>query len=52
MNDHCEVLITQLFSVIYRRKVSDYNRDLFANTELGEYRPKDILINIYLSSDN
>ena len=52
MNDPCEVLITILFSLIYKRKVSDYNRDLFANTELGEYRSKDILINIYLSGDN
>ena len=52
MNDHCEVLITQLFSVIYRRKVSDYNRNLFADAELREDRSKDILINIYLSGDN
>ena len=38
MNDPCEVLITLLFSVIYKRKVSGYNRDSFANTELGEDR--------------
>ena len=33
MNDPCEVLIILLFSVIYKRKVSGYNRDLFPNTE-------------------
>ena len=37
MNNPCEVLITLLFSVIYKRKVSGYNRDLFADAELGEY---------------
>ena len=37
MNDPCEVLITLLFSVIYKRKVSGYNRDLFANTEYNGY---------------
>ena len=52
MNDPCEVLITLLFSVIYKRKVSGYNRDLFPNTELREDRSKYILINIYLSGDN
>jgi hypothetical protein len=52
MNDPCEVLITLLFSVIYKRKVSGYNRDLFANTELREDRSEYILINIYLSGDN
>ena len=52
MNDPCEVLITLLFSDIYKRKVSGYNRDLFTNTELREDRPKDILIYIYLSGDN
>ena len=37
MNDHCEVLINLLFSVIYKRKVSDYNRDLFPDAKLREY---------------
>ena len=52
MNDPCEVLITLLFMVIRKRKVSDYNRDLCSNTELGEDRTKDILINIYFSGNN
>ena len=37
MNYPCEVLITLLFSVIYKRRVSDYNRDLFADAKLREY---------------
>ena len=37
MNNPCEVLINLLFSVIYKRKVSGYNRDLFANAKLREY---------------
>ena len=52
MNDHCEVLMNQLFSVIYRRKVSDYNRDLFADTELRKDRTKYVMIYIYFPSNN
>ena len=49
MNDPCEVLITLLFSVIYKTKVSDYNRDLFANTESNDIY--NLLILLVLKND-